>query len=63
MRLIRRLVLVCLKCNILFKAKHIEGNLNLTADRLSRFQIQEARESASYLDHQPMSIPETLLMI
>lgn len=39
MRLIRRLVLATLSYNIHFRAKHIPGKHNVTADRLSRFQF------------------------
>lgn len=49
MRLVRRLVPACLFNNIHFKAKHIEGKLNVTVDRLSRFQFQAARDSAPHL--------------
>lgn len=41
MSLIRRLVLVCLRFNILVKALHIPGILNTAADMLSRFQVEE----------------------
>ena len=40
MHLLRRLVLVCLSKNILFRAKHIPGKYNIIADRLSRLQFQ-----------------------
>lgn len=43
MRLVRRLVLACLFHNIHFKAKHIEGKMSVTADRLSRFQLPAIR--------------------
>lgn len=42
MRLIRRLVLVALKFNIYFKAKHIAGKSNTFPDLLSRIKFQEA---------------------
>lgn len=42
MRLIRRLVLATLSYNIHFRAKHIPGKHNVTADRISRFQFQAA---------------------
>lgn len=48
MRLVRRLVLACLFHNIHFKAKHIEGKMSVTADRLSRFQFQAACNSAPH---------------
>lgn len=39
MKLVRRLVLATLKWNIYFRAKHIPGKHNTTADRLSRFPV------------------------
>ena len=39
MRLLRLLVLHCLKHNILFKAKYVPGSSNGIADALSRFQM------------------------
>lgn len=63
MKLLRRLVLVSLQCNIHFRAKHIPGKLNVTADRLSRFKFQEAFRVTPYLQQQPTKIPESLLYI
>lgn len=39
--LVRRLVLNCLKHNILFQARHIPGLTNVLVDHLSREQIQQ----------------------
>ena len=36
---VRRLVLICLEYNIVFKAKHIAGVKNRLADSLSRLQV------------------------
>lgn len=63
MHLLRRLVLVCLSNNILFKAKHIPGKYNVVADRLSRLQFQKAREAAPFLDQQATVIPSQLLQL
>lgn len=41
MCLVRRLVLQCLKYNILFQATHLPGVTNILADKLSRLQIDE----------------------
>lgn len=41
MVLVRRLVLNCLKHNILFQARHIPGLSNVLADHISRQQIQQ----------------------
>ena len=55
---VRKLVLVCLKNNILFKAKHISGFKNTLADALSRLQIQRLKELApAYMDSMPIAIP------
>jgi hypothetical protein len=43
---VRKLVLVCLNHNILFKAKHIPGTYNRLADLLSRFQVQTFKREA-----------------
>lgn len=53
MILLRRLVLVSLQCNIHFRAKHIPGKLNVTADKLSRFKFQEAFRESPYIQQQP----------
>ena len=46
MKLMRFMVLQCLKHNILFCAKHIPGKRNDIADALSRFQMERFRELA-----------------
>jgi hypothetical protein len=51
MQFVRKLVLVCLQHNIVFKAKHIPGTNNRLADLLSRFQVQ-----TFHAKHQPRSI-------
>lgn len=38
--LLRTLVLICLKNNILFRALHIEGARNILTDSLSRLQVE-----------------------
>lgn len=42
--LLRHLVLRCLQHNIWFRARHVPGVFNCTADALSRFRWQEFRE-------------------
>lgn len=42
--LLRHLVLRCLQYNIWFRARHVPGVFNATADALSRFNWQEFRE-------------------
>lgn len=63
MKLIRRLVLTSLSYNIYFKAKHIAGKKNLLADKLSRFQFQEAFKIAPHLNADQTAIPVELLKI
>ena len=59
---VRKLVLVCLKHNIFFKAKHIQGFRNTLADTLSRFQIQHFKKLAqAYMDPMPTTVPSHLL--
>ena len=41
---VRKLVAICLKHNILFRAKHILGVFNTLADSLSRFQVHTFRK-------------------
>ena len=55
---VRKLVLVCLDNNILFKAKHIPGVKNKLADCLSRFQVQTFKQLAPANMHLfPTDIP------
>ena len=61
--MIRRLVLASLSYNILFKAKHIPGKNNTLADKLSRFQFQEAFRIAPHLNPSQTAIPVDLLKI
>ena len=61
MRLVRRLVMVCLQKNILMQAEHIPGNYNVLPDLLSRFQVQEFRRRAPYMDVDPTVVSSGLL--
>ena len=59
---VRKLVLVCLNHNILFKAKHIPGTYNHLADLLSRFQVQTfKREAPASMNSCATDIPRHLL--
>ena len=59
---VRKLVLVCLRQNILFKAKHISGFKNSLADALSRLQIPRFKRLApAYMDPMPTVMPPHLL--
>jgi hypothetical protein len=57
MVLVRRLVLTCLRYNILFQAYHIPGVKNILADALSRLQVEEFRRLAPLAAKQPTPIP------
>ena len=57
MILIRKLVIICMKNNILIKASHLPGHKNSLADLLSRQRITEARELAPWLDQVPIEVP------
>lgn len=55
---VRKLVAICLKHNILFRAKHIAGVFNTLADSLSRLQVHTFRKLApAQMDLQPTAIP------
>lgn len=57
----RKLVLICLEYNIVFKAKHIAGVNNRLADSLSRLQVQSFKQLApSHMDKPPTEIPSHL---
>ena len=56
---VRRLVLVCLQFNILFRARHVPGVL---ADSLSRLQVMKFKQLAPVGTHSsPAVIPDHLL--
>lgn len=58
---VRKLVAVCLKQNILFRAKHIPGISNTLADCLSRLQVDRFKQLApATMDLQPTAIPAHL---
>ena len=60
MHLVRHLVSVSLKHNILFRAEHIPGRHNVISDLLSRFQFQKAAQLAPWLNNAPTAIPAPL---
>ena len=61
MKLIRKLVMMCLRHNVLFKADHVPGVYNGLADALSRLQIQKFRELAPEADKLSTHLPWDLL--
>ena len=60
MKLVRQLVLACLRYNILFHSRHVPGYQNVIADHLSRLQFGKARQIAPWLDPTPATIPDPL---
>ena len=54
---VRKLVLACLRYNIVFRAKHIAGVNNILADALSRLQVQAFKQMAPQMDSSPTPIP------
>ena len=61
MSFVRKLVSICLRHNIVFKAKHIPGIYNNLADSLSRLQVQTFRRLApAHMDQCPTEIPRFL---
>lgn len=62
MSFVRKMVSVCLKRNIMFRAKHIPGVKNTMADALSRLQVSTFRDLApATMDPSPTDIPQHLL--
>ena len=51
-----KLVLACLRYNIVLKAKHIAGVNNILADALSRLQVQAFKRMAPQMDSSPTPI-------
>lgn len=60
MRLLRILVLFCLKHNILFKAFHVPGCQNDKADALSRLQVDKFKTLHPTASIAPTVVPETM---
>ena len=63
MTLLRRLIVECMRCNILFQAKHVPGIENILSDRLSRLQISEFKKIAPQMDRNPTVVPEWMFKI
>ena len=59
--LLRTLVLICLRNNILFRARHIKGARNILADSLSRLQVDKFRALAPGMNPEPTPLPVQLL--
>ncbi|XP_071078479.1 uncharacterized protein [Haliotis cracherodii] len=63
MSLLRRLILQCLRYNIMFKAKYVCSTANTIADALSRFQLKRFREAAPAAAQNPTPIPCNIWLI
>ncbi|MES9882605.1 MAG: reverse transcriptase domain-containing protein [Sedimenticola sp.] len=61
MKLVRSLVLACLKYNVLFESSHVPGCSNVLADQLSRLQVQSFRRLSPNCRAEPTPIPDHLL--
>ena len=57
MYLVRRLVLLSLRFNILIKIQHITGSSNVIADALSRCNFQPFRKLSPFADQYSEVIP------
>lgn len=61
LKMVRCLVLKCLKINLSFRAKHVPGHKNSMADSLSRLQIQRFKDLAPKADPLATAIPVHLI--
>lgn len=61
MKLVRSLVLACLRHNVLFESAHVRGCKNVLADSLSRLPVAEFRRLSPKSRRIPSQIPEHLL--
>ena len=61
MDLVRRLVLLSMQHNFVFRARHVPGVSNEIADALSRFQMQRFQALAPDADQSPCIIPPSLM--
>ena len=60
MSLVRKLVVVCMRHNIHFRARHIPGQHNYLADCLSRMQIHKFHAAARRADPLPTTLSVNL---
>ena len=63
MKMMRRFMLNVLKYNILFEAIHIPGVLNIAADQLSRFQMNEFHSQFPEMDKVGTPIPHQMMTL
>ena len=62
MIVVRKLVLICMQFNIMIKACHIAGRLNLISDFISRDQVQKARQVDPLLEQDPIHVPSKWML-
>jgi len=60
MSLVRKIFLIAAKLKFSLSMKHIMGYNNLTADAISRFQLQRFRKLAPEAHHHPITLPAQL---
>ena len=63
MILIRNFVLICMKFNIIFKAKHIPGVHNSIADAISRKNFKQVHCLDPLADRCPQKVPDSFRQI
>ncbi len=63
MVVLRELVLKCLQFNIVLRAEHIPGAMNIFADALSRLQVEKFMRLVPQADPAPTDIPAQLFRI
>lgn len=54
---VRKLVILCMQCNLQFRARHIAGKINGIADAISRKQWDRFRSLARDSEAEPAAIP------
>lgn len=60
MKMVRKIVLICMQNNIMVRCTHIEGSKNVLADSLSRLKLQTFYSLTRNMELQPTSIPPEL---
>ena len=60
MKLLRFMILHCLKYNILFRAKHLTSKENKLSDLLSRLQVQQFKQLHQTAEKFPTEIPDSV---
>lgn len=63
MILMRRLMVLSLKNNIHFSARHFPGVYNTAADILSRLQVTQFKMRFPYIDQDPTPVPQDSLRL